>query len=115
MNFAPLAYSTAQPPLTAMTRRHLVYAAIGLLLLLGNLYAFWPFVEAEREMDGFCNRLPVGATIDQVRTLAAAQGYEVTTEPGGRVVVEDPRSMGRRTCALQFGNPPAAARGAASS
>lgn len=92
-----------------MTRRHWIYAAIGVLLLLGNLYAFWPFVEAGREMDRFCAALPVGATLDQVRALAAGQGYEVSAEPGGRVLIEDPRSMGRRSCTLQFGAPPRAA------
>lgn len=101
-----------------MTRRHWIYAAIGIALLLGNFYAFWPFVEAGREMDRFCDALPAGATLAQVRALAAGQGYQVDADPGGRVVIEDPRSMGRRSCTLQFGTPPQAApaaSGAASS
>jgi hypothetical protein len=88
-----------------MTRRHWAYAAIGVLLLLGNLYAFWPFVEAKREMAACCDGLPVGTTLDQVRSLAVAQGDAVVTEPNGRVVVEDPRSLGRFSCALAFGIP----------
>jgi hypothetical protein len=101
-----------------MTLRRWIYAAIGIALLLGNIYAFWPFVEAGREMDRFCDALPAGAALDQVRALAAGQGYEVSVEPGGRVLIEDPRSMGRRSCTLQFGAPPQAApaaSGAASS
>ena len=98
-----------------MKRRHWIYAAIGVLLLLVNLYAFWPFVEANREMDRFCAGLPAGTTLDQLHALAAGQGYEVRTESGGQAVVEDPRSMGRRSCTLQFGVPPRAASGPASS
>lgn len=100
-----------------MTRRHWIYVALGTLgalLLLVNLYTFWPFVEADREMDRFCAALPVGATLDQVRALADGRSYVVNTEPGGRVVVEDPQSMGRRSCTLQFGTPPRAAPAASS-
>lgn len=98
-----------------MKRRHWIYGALGVLLLLVNLYAFWPLVEADRAMDGFCDRLKPGSTLDELRALATARGYTVSSEAGGLVRVEDPDSMGRRSCTLQFGTPPRSASGPAPS
>ena len=85
----------------ARTIRILVYGAIAVLMVVGNLYAFWPFVVANRQLQAFCDGLPAGTPIAQVQALAGHQGYAVTPPVGGVAQVDDPPSFGRRHCTLQ--------------
>lgn len=86
----------------ARTIRILVYGTIAVLMVVGNLYAFWPFVVAHRQLQAFCDGLPAGTTVEQVQALAAQQGYAVTPPVGGVAQVDDPPSFGRRHCTLHF-------------
>jgi hypothetical protein len=94
-----------------MTQQKLIQIAFGafaLLLLLLTTLVFLPFRQAHQAMDAFCDQLPAGTPLDGVRALAEAQGYELTVEADGRVVIEDPRLGANRNCSLQFGAPSAA-------
>lgn len=91
-----------------MTPRQIGYTALGLFLAAGIAIAYWPLVRADRAMNRFCEQLPVGATLATVRQQAAAQGYTVSVNADGGVVVDDPIAEGRRQCTLQFGRPAAA-------
>jgi hypothetical protein len=89
-----------------MSRRRLIYlvlGAFGVMLVGVNVYTFLPFVEAGRQLETFCDHLPVGISLESLRAQATAQGYEVSAGADGLVRVEDPASGGRRSCALQFG------------
>jgi len=77
-----------------------IYLALGAVLVVGNLYAFWPFFAADKRMQAFCAQMPVGTPFLVLQARAVAEGYEVTLAPGAPARVEDPRSLGRRFCDL---------------
>jgi hypothetical protein len=72
-------------------------------LVVGVGYSFWPFEAAKRQVRGFCEALPVGASMAEVKAQAEVRGYTVSSLDGGGVVVDDESSRGRRRCVLQFG------------
>lgn len=77
-----------------------IYMGLGAVLVIGNLFAFWPFFAAEKQMQAFCAGIPPGTPLADVKSRAAAEGYEVTRAADGPARVEDPRSLGRRYCDL---------------
>lgn len=85
-------------------RRKRINTALGLLLLGGLCYIFWPFVVGRGQMQAFCASLPNGASLAQVQGLASGHGYRVSSLIDSRAFVYDDRSMGRFNCALQFGS-----------
>ena len=64
--------------------------------------AFWPLVEASRQMDAFCGGLGPGMSWADIRARADDLGYEVSPVVAGQALVQDPRSYGRRECQLRF-------------
>jgi hypothetical protein len=94
-----------------MSQRKLTQIGFGVfaaLLLLLTVLVFSPFRQAHKAMDAFCEQLPAGIALEALRARAEAKGYEVTVEPDGRVLVEDPRLGANGNCSLLFGAPAAA-------
>ena len=75
------------------------------MFLAGTAAAFWPFIRASREMRAFCEALPLGAPVADLRSRAAAAGYEWLPQGPGRAVVQDPRAFVRHYCELQLQAP----------
>ena len=90
-------------PMSKTTLRLWVNGGMVALFLAGTLFAFWPFINASREMRGFCDGLKPGQTAAQVRQQAAAMDYELTVAADGNAELDDVRSGGRRSCQLRFG------------
>ena len=89
----------------------MIYGAIGLVLVVGNALAFWPLIEASRQMHTFCEGLSPGMSWTDIRARADDLGYEVSPIVAGHAVAQDPQSYGRRECQLRFdGNRLATAR-----
>jgi hypothetical protein len=84
------------------SRRKRVNTILGLLLLSGLIYLFWPFVVGRGQMQAFCASLLPGATLAQVQGKASAHDYRVSSLIEGQAFVHDPRSMGRFNCVLHF-------------
>jgi len=85
------------------TLRSRINSLLGLILLSGLAYLFWPFVFGRGQMQEFCPTLQQGLSLAQVKTLAAVRGYKVTDPIEGQAFVHSPRSMGRFNCVLSFG------------
>lgn len=85
-------------------RRKRINTVLGLLLLGGLGYMFWPFVVGRGQMQTFCASLPNGASLAQVQELVSARSYRVSSLIDGHAFVYDTRSMARFNCALQFGS-----------
>lgn len=79
-----------------------IYLAIGLVLVVGNALAFWPLVEASRQMHAFCAGLSTGMSWADIRARAGDLGYEVSPLVAGQALAQDPQSYGRRECRLRF-------------
>ena len=79
-----------------------IYGAIGLVLVAGNALAFWPLIEASRQMHAFCGGLGPGLSWADIQARADDLGYEVSPIAAGQALVQDPRSYGRRECQLRF-------------
>ena len=77
-----------------------LYIALAVVLVAGNLYAFWPFFTADNEMKAFCADVPAGTPFTELKRRATAAGYGVTLTPGALALVEDPRAPGRFHCEL---------------
>lgn len=77
-------------------------AFLFLLLLGGVLIAFFPAMRAAQEIRPFCDSLPVGTTVAELRALATARGYRFEPVVGNHVLVEHPRSLGRAYCNVGF-------------
>jgi len=77
-----------------------MYLALAVVLVAGNLYAFWPFFAADKAVQAFCESIPVGMPFAELQKRAVAAGYELTLAPGAPARVEDPRSLGRMFCDL---------------
>jgi len=77
-----------------------MYIALAVILVAGNLYAFWPFFAADKEMQAFCAGVPAGTPFVDLQKRVVAAGYELTLAPGAPARVDDPRSLGRRFCEL---------------
>jgi hypothetical protein len=75
------------------------------MFLAGTAFAFWPFVKASREMRAFCEALPLGAPLADLRTRVAAAGYELLPQGPGRALVQDPRAFVRHHCELRLEPP----------
>lgn len=86
------------------SRRKRIGVALGVLLLAGLGWFFWPFVAGPGQMQSFCSSLAVGTSLAQVQTQAAQHGYRVSSLIEGRAFVHDPASFGRFTCNLEFGS-----------
>ena len=86
----------------ASTIRKYVYGILGILLVVGNIYAFWPFWMAARQLQTFCDALPAGASLADVQARADASGYVVDAPAGQPARVEDTQSFGRQSCDIQF-------------
>ncbi|MFM9915849.1 MAG: hypothetical protein ACKVOX_08580 [Rhizobacter sp.] len=93
----------ALPEETRTSMRRWMFVGMAVMMLAGIAFAFWPVVAASQRMQGFCEALASGIPIGEVQAQASARGYQVSTLADGRVLVQDPRLSGRRTCALQFG------------
>lgn len=83
--------------------RKRIGVVLGLLLLTGLGWIVWPFIASPGQMEGFCNSLAMGTSIEQVQVQAAQHGYRVSSLNEGRAFVHESRSFGRFTCDLQFG------------
>lgn len=77
-----------------------MYISLAVVLVAGNLYAFWPFFAADKEMEAFCAGIPTGTPFAELQRRALAAGYEVTLTSGAPARVDDPRALGRRHCEL---------------
>lgn len=77
-----------------------MYLALAVVLVAGNLYAFWPFFAADKEMQAFCADVPAGTPFSDLQKRVVAAGYELTLAPGAPARIDDPRSLGRRFCEL---------------
>ena len=86
-----------------LSRRQRLGIVLGLLLLVGLGWLFWPFVAGTGQMRSFCGSLAAGSSLTQVQALAAQHGYRVSPLIEGHAFVHDPRSFGRFTCDVQFG------------
>ncbi|MEY2686368.1 MAG: hypothetical protein RL375_566 [Pseudomonadota bacterium] len=86
-------------------RRLLVRSAVLLAFLGGTAVIFWPLHRAAGEIDSFCTGLRTGMTVAQLKNLAAAAGYEVTVEPGGKLRITDPRLNTDHRCELSLAQP----------
>ena len=90
-------------PMILSTRRKNINTALGLLLLIGLAYVFWPFVGGRKQMQQFCVALPPGSSPSQVKALAAAKGYDLNGPTDGQAFIHSSRSFGRFVCDLRFG------------
>jgi hypothetical protein len=77
-----------------------LYIGLAIVLVAGNLYAFWPFFAADKEIQAFCARVPAGTPFVELQKRVVAEGYALTLAPGAPARVEDPRSLGRIHCEL---------------
>ncbi len=77
-----------------------MYISLAVVLVAGNLYAFWPFFAADKDMQAFCAGVPAGTSFTELTRRATAAGYGVTLTPGALALVEDPRAPGRFHCEL---------------
>ena len=68
----------ARIPRIAISRSRL-WNTVALLAMFmaGTAFAFWPFIKASREMREFCEALPLGVSVAELRTRATAAGYEL--------------------------------------
>ena len=94
----------ALPEETRTSMRRWIFVGMAVMMLAGVAFAFWPFMATEQRMQGFCEALAAGTPLADVQAQAATRGYTLSTLADGRVLVQDPRMSGRRTCALQFGD-----------
>ena len=87
------------------SRRKRIGMVLGLLLLAGLGWLFWPFVAGPGQMQAFCGALAAGTPLEQVQVQvqAAQHGYRMSPLQDGRAFVHDPGAFGRFTCTLQFG------------
>jgi hypothetical protein len=85
-------------------RRKRINTVLGLLLLGGLVYMFWPFVVGRGQMQTFCASLPNGASLAQVNELVSARGYHIVVGSDGMGLVHDTRSFGRFLCQTHFQN-----------
>jgi hypothetical protein len=72
------------------------------VLLLGTVAVFAPAMLGSRKVRQFCEALPTGASLADVRSKAAALGYSLTPLVDGSVAVEHPMTLGRLECSLRF-------------
>jgi hypothetical protein len=77
-----------------------LYMGMAVVLVAGNLYAFWPFFAADKQMQAFCAGVPAGTSFIEFQKRVVAEGYTLTLAPGAPARVDDPRSLGRRYCEL---------------
>lgn len=75
------------------------------LFLAGTALAFWPMIQAVRQMRAFCEALPIGASVADLRTRTAAAGYQILPHGPGRALVQDPRAFVRHHCELRLEAP----------
>ena len=87
--------------MTTWISRRMLNSTLTLALLGGTAAWVWPFVQASRRMEQFCESLRVGEDWAAVQARARALGYEWQGPP--HTVLVDPLSFGRRSCAVQFG------------
>jgi hypothetical protein len=80
--------------------RYLVNGGAILLFITGTAIVFWPFHRAAADMEQFCASVTTGMTVAQVKAQAAANGYDLVIEPGGKLRISDPRLNADHSCAL---------------
>lgn len=80
--------------------RFLVNSGAVVLFLAGTTIVFWPFHRAAADMDSFCASFTSGMTVAEVKAKAAARGYELTIEAGGKLRIGDPRLNSDHSCTL---------------
>lgn len=85
-------------------RRKRIGVVLGVLLLAGLGWLFWPFVAGPDQMESFCVSLKTGTSFAEVKAQAAQNGYRVSSLIDGRAFVHDSGSFGRFTCNLEFGS-----------
>jgi hypothetical protein len=84
-----------------------VNIALVLLLAGTTVLVFWPFRRAADDMTAFCASVRSGMTVGEMRSRAAAQGYEVDiTSSPGKLRITDPRLSADRACELALASPP---------
>lgn len=93
----------ALPEESRTSMRRWMFVGMAVLMLGGIAFGFGPFVLAGQRMSGFCESLAAGTPVADLQTQAAARGYLVSMQAEGRVLVQDPRLSGRRTCDVRFG------------
>jgi hypothetical protein len=88
----------------SMSRRKVIFSFLGIALLGLFFYiGLWPFIVGGSRMESFCSSLSDGLSVAEVARLAAQKGYRLSRlSKEQRVLVHEPRSMGRFLCVLEF-------------
>ena len=86
------------------SRRKRIGVVLGVFLLAGLGWFFWPFAAGPGQMQSFCSSLEEGTSVAQVQSQAAQRGYRVSSLIEDRAFVHDTGSFGRFTCNLEFGS-----------
>jgi hypothetical protein len=82
--------------------RKLNAAALTFVFVVGLVAAFAPALFAARELQQFCEALPLGAPAAEVQSRATERDYALTKLDDGSFAVEHPGSLGRLECQLRF-------------
>lgn len=87
-----------------MSGRKIIFSFLGIALLGSFFYiGLWPFIVGGSRMESFCSSLPNGLSAAEVTSLAAQKGYRLSRmSKEQRAFVQEPRSMGRFKCDLEF-------------
>jgi hypothetical protein len=80
--------------------RFFVNSGAVVLFFVGTAIVFWPFHRAAADIESFCGGFTSGMTVADVKARAAANGYEVSIEAGGKLRISDPRLNADHSCQL---------------
>jgi hypothetical protein len=81
-----------------------IHKAYGSVILGIVIIAFVPAMVAKKEMKGFCEQLPVGASVSAVQSQVAAHDYNFSLLAGDHAVVDDEGYFGPHRCDVRFGD-----------
>jgi hypothetical protein len=84
-----------------MSRKHLAMI-LGLVLLAGLAYAFYPLTVGRSQMRKFCGGVKIGAPKQELERAVADSGYQVIFGKERIALVRDSRSFGRFLCEVEL-------------